>query len=156
MTRRQWFQLIFGGWCFSHGQGGAGTGHFRFSATERRTLAALVETMLPADGASPGANGQAMVSLIELRIATDQTWLPVYRYGLKVLNAASLQESTHTFAVLSPDQRAIFLETLWQTTRDHRLLQFLDLVKQDAITELFTTRRGLQWLGYRLNEVSGA
>ena len=152
MTRRQWFQLIFGVWCLSHGPGQASTSRFRFSAQERRTLAALVETMLPADEKSPGASGTAVISLIESRLETDRTWLPVYRYGLKALNTASLQESAHAFAVLSSDERIEFLETLWRTTRNHRLLQFLDLVKQDAITELFTTRRGLKWLGYRLNE----
>ncbi|MBI4751270.1 MAG: gluconate 2-dehydrogenase subunit 3 family protein [Acidobacteria bacterium] len=152
MTRRQWFQFIFGLWCFSHGQGSALTGRFRFSTQERRALAALVETVLPADDKSPGASGTAVISLIESRLATDQTWLPVYRNGLQMLDTASLQKSKHGFAVLSPDARTEFLEILWSTTRNHRLRRFLELVKQDAITELFTTRRGLQWLGYRLNE----
>jgi hypothetical protein len=151
MTRRQWFQLIFGLWCFSHGQGSAFTGRFRFSALERRTLAALVETILPADEKSPGASGTAVISLIESRLTTDQTWLPVYRNGLQLLDTASLQKSKHRFVVLAPDARTEFLETLWTTTRNHRLQQFLELVKQDTITELFTTRRGLEWLGYQLN-----
>ncbi len=111
-----------------------------------KLLAAIAETILPTGDGSPGADGRMVVRLVEDR-CRDRRWRAYYTGTLKEFDLYVKRRTGRAFTVLSEQQRLEVLERY--AAYSPAAERFLRLVKQDAINELFTTRAGLSWLGYR-------
>lgn len=109
-------------------------------------LAAMAETILPASDSSPGANGKMVVRFVEVR-CTDKRWRDYYAKALTDFDLYVKRRTGRAFTVLPKQQRLEVIEHYAAYSRAAE--DFLKLVKQDAVNELFTTRAGLKWLGYR-------
>lgn len=127
------------------------------SRRAKLTLASLAETMLPGGKGAPGANGMVVARLVEERLAANRAWLAFYRRGLNRLDGFARETTRRSFAMLAPSERGEVLSAFWeaaksgQSARRKQTIDFLEIVKQDALNELFTTRAGLKWLGYKGN-----
>lgn len=106
----------------------------------------MAETILPAGDGSPGADGRMVVRFVEDR-CRDRRWRVYYTEALKEFDLYVKGRTGRAFTALSEQKRLEIIERYAAYSPSAE--RFLRLVKQDAVNELFTTRTGLYWLGYR-------
>ncbi|MBL8149680.1 MAG: gluconate 2-dehydrogenase subunit 3 family protein [Blastocatellia bacterium] len=148
MKRREFIHLLLGSLSLSFFSSQLLASHA--SGKEfTETIAALSETILPANNNSPGTNGQEVVRMIMAKTVESQDWKNFYQKGTYLLNNFSRRMFRKPFFRLSPRQRKKCLAIYWRKSAGKPQEVFLQAIKQDAVTELFTTRAGLEWLGYK-------
>jgi hypothetical protein len=120
------------------------------SASQRRTLRAFADRLVPIDEHGPGAVDAGAVDYVEQALAGDYAaLLPVYVAGLEALDATTLARDGQPFAELDP------------ATQDARLRElehgaFFELVRRHVMEGMFGdpvhggNRDGAGWelLGY--------
>ncbi len=163
MNRREWLKQVTiaasAKLFLKHGfhQSAFATQRAALSSRAKITLALLAETMLPGGQDNPGVNGMTALRLVEERLSANRAWLAFYRRGLNHFDRFVYETTLRSFAMLSPSEReeilSAFLEAVKgrQSASGKQAIDFMEVVKRDALNELFTTKAGLRWLGYKGN-----
>jgi gluconate 2-dehydrogenase gamma chain len=128
-------------------------GSVRLTATQRTTLEAIGERLVPTDEHGPGAVACGAVDYVGQALAGDYADLmPAYVAGLRALDARARAREGHAFADCTPDaQDALLSET--ETSADPA---FFELVRRHVFEGMFGdpsyggNRDGAGWelLGY--------
>jgi hypothetical protein len=84
---------------------------FRFTDAEQRTLASILDTLIPPsdDGRLPGAGEAGLVGHIEEQVDTAPEFAPVLRQGLDCVDALARERGAEDFVSLSMEARAAVL-----------------------------------------------
>ena len=128
----------------------------QLTAAELTTLAALCDTIIPADGKSPSASGVGVPDYINEWASAPYDWaregLARIRKGFAWLDAEGTRRFGKGFVELSPEQRGRIAADICYLPRakpEHREpAQFFDQVRDLTATGFYTTREGMQDLGY--------
>lgn len=151
----------FSRWVFAHDHAkssGAGLvnlqGAYRpqfFNPHEYATVERLAELIIPSDG-SPGAREAGAAEFVDFMASSDPKIQFRYRYGLAWLDAHARRLHGPLFVELSAPQQTEILEHLAYSEKfregEHEGRQLFQLVRQYTIMGFYTTRIGLEELGY--------
>ena len=128
----------------------------KLSATELLTLAALCDTIIPADAKSPGASAVGVPAWINEYVSAplegQQRDLVRVRGGLAWLNLESMKRFGKSFRQTSADQRAQICDDICYLPKARPEFQaaarFFDQVRDLAAVGFYTTLEGMRDLGY--------
>lgn len=99
------------------------------NAQEAALVAAIAEQVIPLDD-EPGVAQSRAVHYVDRQLDGPLARLrPAYRQGLTAFEAASRDETGHSFLDLSPEQREAFLQ---RVECGHKLRAFYQLVRAHA------------------------
>jgi hypothetical protein len=124
--------------------------------SERRTLRALCDLILPAEGASPAAGAHGADAFIDEWVSApypdmqrDRAWI---RTGLAWLEGESRRWYRVAFEALEPAQKRVLCDTICDlaVAPPELLAQalFFDRVRELACIACYTTAEGMAELGY--------
>ena len=127
-----------------------------FDPEEAKTLDALCETIIPADGHSPGAKAAQLAEYLDIIIAdaapdTKELW----RQGIAVANELAANSFGKPYADCPADQQAAVMSELAGSEDPHGTMQerFFHALKRATIDGYYTSRIGIhQDLQYEGNE----
>ena len=126
-----------------------------FSDLELRSLAALAETVIPADKHSPGAEAARVHEFIDDRVAdSDPRTRQLWREGLRAVEKTSESEFGKRFEGLPADQRIAVLEKFARGETNPATLEdrFFVALKRMTIGGYYTSAVGIhQDLNYQGN-----
>ncbi len=122
-----------------------------FSPAEYATVERLTEMIIPSDG-SPGAREAGVAEFIDFMVWSDPNIQYRFRLGLAWLDAHSLKLHGKLFRELSHAEGTGILETL-AYKKNYRAgeedgREFFKLVREYTVMGFYTTRIGLEELGY--------
>lgn len=123
---------------------------------ELKTLAALCDTIIPADDRSPAASAVGVPEFIDEWASAPYDWaregLVKLRAGFAWLDAESRERFGKPFTQLQPRERDRIADDICFLPRarpEHRqAAEFFDLVRDLTATGFYTTREGMDDLGY--------
>lgn len=123
---------------------------------ELNTLAAVCDTIIPADDRSPAASAVGVPEFIDEWASAPYEWaregLVKLRAGFAWLDAESRKRFGKAFAQLQPGERDRIADDICYLPRarpEHRqAAEFFDLVRDLTATGFYTTREGMNDLGY--------
>jgi hypothetical protein len=122
-----------------------------FSPVEYEAIEILSDAILPSDG-TPGARDAGVSEFIDFMAWSDPGVQYRFRYGLSWLDAHARTSGARDFRALSDDARTTLLRQLAETTPVDTALdegrQFFALVREYTVMGFYTSRIGLQHLGY--------
>ena len=122
-----------------------------FSPQEYAIVERLAELIIPSDG-TPGAREAGVSEFIDFMVASDPNIQTLFRYGIDWVDAHSRSLYSKPFVDLSAQQQTDLLEHLAYRDRyrageeDGR--SFFNLMKEYTVKGYYTSRVGLQQLGY--------
>lgn len=122
-----------------------------FSPDEYATVARLAELIIPSDG-SPGAREAGVSEFIDYMVANDVNLQFKFRYGLAWLDTHALRLHGRVFRELDAAIETELLKHL--AYREHLRpgedegRDFFKLVREYTVMGFYTTRIGLEQLGY--------
>jgi hypothetical protein len=149
----------FSKWAFGCGHGTEPTLQVRpsrytprfFSQDEYEAVEILSDIILPNDG-TPGARDAGASEFIDFMVSSDPGVQYRFRYGLSWLDAHARASGARDFRALSPDARVALLRPLAETTPGDASLdegrRFFTLVREYTLMGFYTSRIGLEQLGY--------
>lgn len=122
-----------------------------FTPTEYRTIDVLTALIIPADG-SPGAREAGVAEFIDFMVSEDAPLQYRFRYGLSWLDARAQAVHGAEFARLPAEQQKALLEPLayrahFQPSQEDGRA-FFRLLREYTVMGFYTTRIGLEELGY--------
>jgi hypothetical protein len=126
----------------------------KLTAGELATLAVLCDTIIPADAKSPSASAVGVPAWINEYVSHDsqQNALVRVRGGLAWLNQESRRRFNRTFRQLTQAERAQICDDICYLPRakpEHQAAaRSFDLVRDLTAVGFYTTREGMQDLGY--------
>jgi hypothetical protein len=122
-----------------------------FNPHEYATVERLAELIIPSDS-SPGAREAGVAEFIDFMTASDPKIQFRFRYGLAWLDAHARRLHDRLFRKLPEPQQTEILEHLAYTEKsregENEGRQFFRLMREYTIMGFYTTRIGLQELGY--------
>jgi len=122
-----------------------------FSADEYATVARLAELIIPSDG-TPGAHEAGVSEFIDFMVANDASLQFKFRYGLVWLDAHSMRLHGRVFRELDEPTATEILKRLAYREQfrpgEDEGREFFKLVREYTIMGFYTTRIGLEQLGY--------
>lgn len=134
------------------GEVGAAPPRF-FSAAERALVDELSETIIPADGHSPGAKAAGVVQEIERRLAEQPALDPdaaprkrLWRDGLKLVDSEAKRLGGAVFVKVTPEQRIAVLTEMARNELAPKTpaeLFFVEL-KREVARAYYTSQIGIQ------------
>ena len=120
------------------------------SPAELRTVAALCDTILPAEGAWPAPSAIGIQDFIDEWVSApypeQSSDRPLLLAGLAWLEAAALARHARSYAALDPPARATILRDAAEA--DPRGRRFLDRMKFLTTGAYYTSEAGVEELGY--------
>jgi hypothetical protein len=131
-----------------------GTWARKLSSGELITLAALCDTIIPADSRSPSASAVGVPAWINEYVSfeNNQNALVRVRGGLVWLNLESNRRFGRPFVRLTQSERAQICDDICYTARAKPEFRtaalFFDQVRDLTAVGFYTTREGMQDLGY--------
>jgi hypothetical protein len=128
----------------------------QLTQAELATLAALCDTIIPADDVSPSASAVGVPDYIDEWASAPYDWardgLTQIRTGFAWLDAEGARRYAAPFAALTDDQRSAIAEEICYLPRanpEHQeAAKFFDMVRDLTATGFYTTREGMQDIGY--------
>ena len=128
----------------------------QLTQSELMTLAALCDTIIPADDVSPGASAVGVPGYINEWASAPYDWardgLARLRAGFEWLDAEGDRRFGAPFAALTDDQRNAIADDICYLQRakpEHQdAARFFDMVRDLTATGFYTTREGMQDIGY--------
>ncbi len=154
----------FSKWSFACGHGTEPTLQVRptrytprfFTPDEYAAIEILSDAILPSDG-TPGARDAGVSEFIDFVVWSDPDVQYRFRYGLSWLDAHARASGARDFRALSTDARNALLRPLAETSpidgapadasfEEGR--QFFALVREYTLMGFYTSRIGLEQLGY--------
>jgi hypothetical protein len=128
-----------------------------FLRKERQNLDLLADIILPADEQGPAASTTGVTAFIEfMAIDYPDFQLPL-RAGLTWLSRTSLERfQQNDFAALTPEQRLTIVDEIAYLPEDPEEIPtppvaFFHLLRQLVVTGYFTSKEGIEDLGYTGN-----
>ena len=125
------------------------------TASQFRTLEALVEMIIPADDRSPGAREARVADYIDLLVSeSERDRVLQWMGGLAALDAESTARFTSPFVSLAPAQADAILRDISRNERDPRtpLEEFFVMAKQATVDGYYSSEIGIhQELRYQGN-----
>jgi hypothetical protein len=122
-----------------------------FSPDEYESIDILSAAILPSDG-TPGAREAGVSEFIDFLVSSAPDVQYRFRYGLSWLDARARASGARDFRALSEDERTALLRPLAETTPEDASLdegrQFFGLVREYTLMGFYTSRIGLEHLGY--------
>lgn len=122
-----------------------------FSANEYATVARLAELIIPSDG-SPGAREAGVSEFIDFMLANDVSLQFKFRYGLAWLDAHAMRLQGKNFRELDAAPQTEILKHLAYHEQfrpgEDEGREFFKLVREYTVMGFYTTRIGLEQLGY--------
>lgn len=123
-----------------------------FDQPERETLTKLVDLIIPADANSPGASDVGVPDFIEFMVKDMPELQEPMRNGLKWMNAYAQQHFQETFIAITADQQIQILDRIAYLDVENDELQeaidFFSLVRELTASGYFTSKEGIEYLGY--------
>jgi hypothetical protein len=122
------------------------------TAEEYRVVDNLVDLILPADEASPGARDAGVARYIDIVLLYgDKATLALWRSGVKSVEGAAQEAFGRPFNELTSPQRTDILRKMAanETNPVTDLELFFDAVKRLAIEAFYLSAAGKQSLGYK-------
>ena len=123
-----------------------------FDQQERETLTKLVNLIIPADANSPGASDVGVPDFIEFMVKDMPELQEPIRNGLKWINAYAQQHFQGTFISITADQQTQILDRIAYLDVENDELQeavdFFSLVRELTASGYFTSKEGIEYLGY--------
>ena len=122
-----------------------------FSVDEYSTVARLAELIIPSDG-SPGAREAGVSEFVDFMVANDVNLQFKFRYGLAWLDAHTVRLHGGVFRELDAAAQTEILKRF--AYREHfrpgedEGREFFKLVREYTVMGFYTTRIGLEQLGY--------
>lgn len=122
-----------------------------FSADEYATVGRLAELIIPSDG-TPGAREAGVSEFIDFMVANDASLQFKFRYGLAWLDAHAMRLHGKSWRELDATAQTEMLKPL--AYREHfppgaeEGRDFFKLMREYTIMGFYTTRIGLDQLGY--------
>jgi len=132
------------------------TGPF-FSDAERKTLDTLADIILPADEQGPAASTTGVTDFIDFMALDFPDFQLPLRAGLSWLSRESLQRfEQNDFTALSAEQQIAIVEDIAYLPEDpedipEAPVAFFHLLRQLVVCGYFTSKEGLEDLGYAGN-----
>ena len=128
----------------------------KLSANELATLAVLCDTIIPADAKSPSASAVGVPAWINESVSApydgQQRDLVRVRGGLAWLNLESMKRFGKAFRATRPGERAQICDDICYLPKAKPEFQaaarFFDLVRDLSAVGFYSTREGMQDLGY--------
>jgi gluconate 2-dehydrogenase gamma chain len=124
-----------------------------FTSSERALVDELAETIIPADGHSPGAKAAGVVQEIERRLAEQPALDPdaaprkkLWRDGLNLVDAEAKRLGGASFVKVTPEQRIAVLTEMARNELAPRTpaeLFFVEL-KREVVRAYYTSQIGIQ------------
>jgi gluconate 2-dehydrogenase gamma chain len=124
-----------------------------FTSSERALVDELAETVVPADGHSPGAKAAGVVQEIERRLAEQPALDPdaaprkkLWRDGLKLVDTEAKRLGGASFVKVTPEQRIAVLTEMARNELAPRTpaeLFFVEL-KREVVRAYYTSQIGIQ------------
>jgi hypothetical protein len=122
-----------------------------FSPDEYEAIEILSDLILPSDG-TPGARDAGVSEFIDFMAWSDPGVQYRFRYGLSWLDAHARASGARDFRSLSAEGRTALLRPLAETTPADAALDegrgFFTLVREYTLMGFYTSRIGLEHLGY--------
>lgn len=123
-----------------------------FDRQERGTLTELVDLIIPADEDSPGASEVGVPDFIEFIVKDQPELQQPMRDGLKWLDDYSQQRFQGVFTGITTDQQTQILDRIAYPESESSELQpgiaFFALLRELTASGYFTTKAGIEYLGY--------
>jgi len=123
-----------------------------FDRQERGTLTELVDLIIPADEDSPGASEVGVPDFIEFIVKDQPELQQPMRDGLKWLDDYSQQRFQGVFTGITTDQQTQILDRIAYPESESNELQpgiaFFALLRELTASGYFTTKAGIEYLGY--------
>ncbi len=127
-----------------------------FAPEEVRTLDALTETIIPADGHSPGASAARVCEYLDVILAdSPQETKALWTHGIAVANELAANSFGHAFADCSAEQQIAVMSELAGSEDPHGSVEerFFHALKRATIDGYYTSKIGIhQDLEYQGNE----
>ncbi len=129
------------------------TGPF-FSDAERKTLDRLADIIIPADEQGPSASATGVTGFIDFMALDFPDFQLPLRAGLSWLSRESLQRfEQNEFTALTPEQQIAIVEDIAYLPEDPEEdpappVAFFHLLRQLVVCGYFTSKEGLEDLGY--------
>jgi gluconate 2-dehydrogenase gamma chain len=125
------------------------------TAHEFATLERLTDLILPADGGSPGAAAAGAAAWIDMLAAENTELAAIYTGGLARLDRA-MKERTGTEFLSAPagEQTALLDRIAYRKNESPELaadIRFFDWARRMTVDAFYTSKIGIQALGYRGN-----
>lgn len=128
----------------------------QLTGAELATLAALCDTIIPADEVSPSASAVGVPDYIDEWASAPYDWaregLAQLRNGFAWLDAEGGRRFGKPFAALAPGERdaiAADISYLPRARPEHQeAARFFDMVRDLTATGFYTTREGMRDIGY--------
>jgi hypothetical protein len=128
----------------------------QLTQSELVSLAALCDTIIPADDVSPSASAVGVPGYIDEWASAPYDWardgLAQLRSGLAWLDGESARRFGSPFAALAGDQRNAIAEDICYLPRakpEHQeVARFFDMVRDLTATGFYTTVEGMRDIGY--------
>jgi hypothetical protein len=122
-----------------------------FTPDEYESIEILSDAILPSDG-TPGARDAGASEFIDFMAASDPAVQYRFRYGLSWLDAHARASGARDFRAMSADARMALLTPLAEATPANAELdegrRFFSLVREYTLMGFYTSRIGLEQLGY--------
>ncbi|HEV3206343.1 MAG TPA: gluconate 2-dehydrogenase subunit 3 family protein [Terriglobales bacterium] len=125
-----------------------------FPALQYKTLQALCQTIIPADGDAGGAVEAGAPEFIDLLTSENPTYQLKLGGGLMWLNAECMDRYDKTYLECAPDQQKQILDAIAyrkNAEKDPRLSQgveFFAFLREMTADGFFTSEIGIKYLGY--------
>ena len=127
-----------------------------FNEHQKKTAAALADTIIPADDLGPAASEVGVVEMIDEWVSApypqQKSDRPVILDGLGLLENESLDRFNKRFGALSADQRKALCDDICfeQTAKPNhkKLAQFFDKFRDLAASAYYATPAGWKAIGY--------
>jgi hypothetical protein len=122
-----------------------------FDAREYPIVERLAELIIPSDG-SPGAREAGVAELIDFMVSSDPEIQYRFRYGVGWIDSHARWLHGRGFLELEPERQTEMLSSLAYKDRyregeeDGR--RFFDLMREYTVMGFYTSRAGLEELGY--------
>lgn len=123
-----------------------------FDQHEKETLTELVDMIIPADGDSPAASEVEVPDFIEFTVKDQPELQRPMRDGLKWLDNYSNQRFQGVFIAIAADQKIDILDRIAYPEPEASELEhgmtFFALLRELTASGYFTTKAGIDYLGY--------
>jgi glucoside 3-dehydrogenase (cytochrome c) hitch-hiker subunit len=130
-----------------------------FNPDQMETIAALAETIIPADEHSPGARAARVHEFIDTMIAeSQQTRKAEWAMGLAAVDRRAKSEYQNAFAQCPPEQQSALLQKISANEADPKTAEerFFITIKNATIEGYYTSAIGIhQELEYQGNTALG-
>lgn len=123
-----------------------------FDQHEKETLTELVDLIIPADEDSPAASDVEVPDFIEFIVKDQPELQQPMRDGLKWLDDYSNQRFQGVFIAITADQQIDILDRIAYSEPENSELErgiaFFALLRELTASGYFTTKAGIDYLGY--------